>query len=282
MFVPECRIPGCELLLPKHVSGLVGSLVGLPVGSFFSGWGQCSGELGCTESNLDSVHLFMVNLGLLTFWGGWYDAVIQEARRYVTSRMFLALTPLKEEFKPGWVLLVSILEALLFSSACLRPAVLISKGPWTGISPWQLLDQDGQIMAVPGLSSWWTNGQMVVWTFLPEVSYVVCKQNKWLYVFNLISLLFNGVYLLCQAHSLGCGWMWSWTGSDHRFDIGIFFLWLHEAICILFILDVYFNKGKSEGMEGVGEGSVLLISVYFLSTRFMVWTNIWFMFGCYF
>lgn len=39
------------------------------------------------------------------------------------------LSCLKEEFKPGRVLLDSILEALLFSSVCLRPAVLISKGP---------------------------------------------------------------------------------------------------------------------------------------------------------
>lgn len=226
MFVPEGRVPGCEWLLLKHISGL-------PLGSFFSGWGQCSGELGCTESNLDSVHLFMANLGLLTFRGGWYDAVIQEARRYVTSRMFLALLPLNEEFKPGRVLLDSILEALLFSSVCLRPAVLISKGPWTGISPWQLLDQDGQIMAVPGLSSLWTNGQMVVWTFLPEVSYVVCKQNKWLYVFNLISLLFNGVYPVCQAQS----WVWVnveldrfWPLHWNSFHIRTFFLWLNEAV----------------------------------------------------
>ena len=34
---------------------------------------------------------------------------------------------------------------------------------------------------------------MVVWAFLPEVSYAVCKQNKWLYVFNLISQMFSGV-----------------------------------------------------------------------------------------
>lgn len=56
------RVPGCELLLPKHINGLLGSLVGLPLGSFFSGWGQCSGELGCTESNLDSVHPRIIDI----------------------------------------------------------------------------------------------------------------------------------------------------------------------------------------------------------------------------
>lgn len=44
MFVPECMVPGCALSLLS-----LGTLVGLPLSSFYSGLGQCSRELGCTS-----------------------------------------------------------------------------------------------------------------------------------------------------------------------------------------------------------------------------------------
>lgn len=61
MFVPECRVPGYALSLLRHFKRPLGSSVGLSLGSFFSGWGQCSRELGCTKSNPDCVYPFKVN-----------------------------------------------------------------------------------------------------------------------------------------------------------------------------------------------------------------------------
>lgn len=112
---------------------------------------------------------------------------------------------------------------------------------------------------------------MVIWALLPKVSYVVHKQNKWLYVFNLISHLFNGVSSV--PGSPGCGE----SGVDrtgfsplcrNSFNIGVFFSDIMKQY-VSYSFYVYFNKGQKTGMEG-GEGwGMLMKSIHFLSTRFI-------------
>ena len=158
---------------------------------------------------------------------------------------------------PTWQYIGGFLVLLYLPLLCtLGLLLLVSKGLWTDIDPWQLLDQDGQIMLiVPGSSSLWANGQMVVCASLPEVSNVVHKQNKWLYVFSLLSQVFNGVSIVLVT-VLGMGE----PGVD-RTDFcplcwNSFFLWLKEVVCILFICMCILTKDQSSGMEeGTGEGS---------------------------
>ena len=82
--------------------------------------------------------------------------------------------------------------------------------------------------------------QMDSWfePFCQAFSYIVCKPNKWLYVFNLISRVFNGVSCV-SGTVLGVGE----PGVDRtvlpmalkEFQYSDFFP-LNEVVCILFIL----------------------------------------------
>lgn len=122
--------------------------------------------------------------------------------------MFLASPPCKKDFKSGMVLVCSILgfcHSSLLTSVCLD-----LQGPLNCdvCSSW-LLDQDSQ-MIVPGSSSLWKNGQMMVVGAFCQ-SFLCSRQNKWFHVFSLISLVFNGV--LCARHSLRHRGTWSWWGQ---------------------------------------------------------------------